>query len=349
MKTKFKITNYKKIAIINTAFIGDTVISFFLAQAIKNVHPNSEITFVSTPKVQELIPLIKAIDTHLVYDKRKRDKGIKGFINLIRKLRRNKIELILSPHRSLRTSLITFLSRPKVSVSYTTSSLNFLYTNKVEYLFGYHEVERNLNLLSIFDEFYPNFDLPKVDIFYPKELFEKVEKILSSIKNKRFIVIAPGSIWKTKRWTEEGFIEVSMYFKNNGFKVVLIGSLDDYKICKKIEDRTNALNLAGKVNLAEALLIIKSSELLITNDSSPTHLASLVNCPTITIYGPTIPEFGFYPLSERNRIVQIEKLNCRPCSIHGYNQCPLKHHRCITEIKPEEVIMNANELLFQKN
>jgi ADP-heptose:LPS heptosyltransferase len=69
------------------------------------------------------------------------------------------------------------------------------------------------------------------------------------------------------------------------------------------------------------------------NDSAPLHLASAMNAPVTAFFCSTIPEFGFGPLSENNQIIQTEeKLNCRPCGLHGKKVCPEGHFKCGTEI-----------------
>jgi heptosyltransferase-2 len=91
--------------------------------------------------------------------------------------------------------------------------------------------------------------------------------------------------------------------------------------------------------------IIKFSSLVITNDSSPTHFASIFNIPTITIYGPTSPSFGFYPLADNSIVIEKMSVKCRPCSIHGKNKCPQKHFECMKNINPEIVFENVKKLL----
>jgi len=346
MFEKNKITNYQKIAIINTAFIGDVLLSIFLAQIIKNIHPNSNIYFVISSKLAELLSCVQAIDRIIVYDKHDKDKGFKGFISIIQKIRQEKIELILAPHRSARTSLISLLAKPVLSVSYDTSSLKFFYKRVVKYHYRYHEIERNFELLKPFEDVPLPLDLPKVEFVFPNNLHKKIAPFVGEFfEKKKIIIIAPGSVWKTKRWLPERFQSLAKDLQNNGYKVVLIGSDFDRFLCEEIAKASGALNLAGKTNLVESLYLIKHSSLLITNDSSPTHLASLVDCPCITIYGPTIPEFGFYPRSKKSRIIQVDNLNCKPCSIHGYNRCPLKHHNCMRLISEEKVLEASKELL----
>jgi heptosyltransferase-2 len=67
--------------------------------------------------------------------------------------------------------------------------------------------------------------------------------------------------------------------------------------------------------------------------------------PTLTIFGPTVPEFGFGPLAERNVVAGHEGLNCRPCDRHGPKRCPLGHWRCMRELTPEYISTLLMEVL----
>jgi heptosyltransferase-2 len=349
MIEKNKITNYQKIAIINTAFIGDVLLSIFLAQQIKNLHPNSKIYFITSSRLFELLNCVKAIDKIITYDKHTKDKGIQGFITIVQKILQEQVELILAPHRSARTSLISFFSHPVFSVSYDTSSLKFLYKKTVKYQHTLHEIERNFELLRPFDDVVFPLGLPTVDFVFPNNLPGKIAALLGeSFEKQKIVAMAPGSVWKTKQWLPERFQYLGTELQKAGYKVVLIGGEDDRLLCEEIAKNSGALNIAGETSLVESLYLIKQSKLLITNDSSPTHLASLTDCPCITIYGPTIPEFGFYPRSKKSRIIQVENLKCKPCSIHGYNRCPLKHHNCMKLINEKDVLNTALELLSDK-
>ncbi|MCX7879138.1 MAG: glycosyltransferase family 9 protein [Ignavibacteria bacterium] len=347
MKEKNKITNYKNIAIINTAFIGDVVLSFYLAEVIKQNHRGARIIFVTASRLKDLVESIESIDFFVAFDKNLDHKGLKGIIKIAENLRFEKVDLILAPHRSSRTSLLAFLVNPKFSVSYSTSSFKFLYSKTVKYFFNKHEVERNLELLSIFEDVNIPEKLPKVKIQFPESVVVKFESFFGNFsKNEaRYIVsVAPGSVWGTKRWKEDGFIELCRYLYDEGWLPVLLGSTEDFEICNRISSNSNVLNLAGKTTLLETTFLIRKSALLVTNDSAPTHLATLVGTPCLTIFGPTIPEFGFYPLSTNSAIIEVDEI-CRPCSIHGYQSCPLRHHKCMDRISTDMVFDKAKQLL----
>jgi len=61
--------------------------------------------------------------------------------------------------------------------------------------------------------------------------------------------------------------------------------------------------------------------------------------------GSSVKEFGFFPYGVENKIIEVEGLDCRPCSHIGKESCPRKHFRCMLETTPEMVYRAAAEML----
>src|SRR5439155_25905500 len=157
-----------------------------------------------------------------------------------------------------------------------------------------------------------------------------------------FAVLAPGSIWGSKRWPY--FAELGRRLSESGtIAVVVVGSFEDALLGSEI---TAAVGAAGgraasgcrRLGLRESVEIIRRAAVLVTNDSAPLHFAQAVGTPTVAIFGPTLPSFGFAPRGPRDRVVELEGLPCRPCSAHGPPSCPLGHHRCMKSLRVEDVL-----------
>jgi len=69
------------------------------------------------------------------------------------------------------------------------------------------------------------------------------------------------------------------------------------------------------------------------NDSAPLHLASALNAPVSVFYCSTSPKFGFGPLSEDSKIIEVKNLDCKPCGLHGHRSCPKGHFKCGNELE----------------
>jgi heptosyltransferase-2 len=153
-----------------------------------------------------------------------------------------------------------------------------------------------------------------------------------------FIALAPGSVWATKRWPSYPALAALLSGRH---RVVVIGGGDDAALAREIGEAMRAVGAPPVVDATGRLSLLASAELigraaaLVTNDSAPQHLASAMATPTVTIFGPTVPEFGFGPLAPRHAIAGVDALECRPCDAHGPNRCPLGHWRCMRDLSPD--------------
>jgi heptosyltransferase II len=91
--------------------------------------------------------------------------------------------------------------------------------------------------------------------------------------------------------------------------------------------------------------LLQRAAALVTNDSAPLHLATAVGTPVIALFGPTVPEFGFGPRRPGDLTLGRGELPCRPCSRHGPQVCPLKHHRCMRDLSVDAVIAAMTTVL----
>ncbi len=147
--------------------------------------------------------------------------------------------------------------------------------------------------------------------------------------------MAPASVWFTKQLPEEKWLEM-IYKTHIDLTIYLLGGKSDSELCDRLikkSDNGKVVNLCGKLNLLESAALMSDAEMNYVNDSGPLHIASAMNAPVTAFFCSTVPAFGFGPLSERSFIIETtEKLECKPCGLHGYQQCPLGHFKCGTTI-----------------
>ena len=318
------------ILIIHTAFIGDIVLSTALVSKVKEKYPDSNIYYLTTPLGKEILKNNPKIKEIIVYDKRGKDKGFGAFISFVRKIRKLKIDICLTPHRYLRSSILSLLSGAKIRVGYDIASLAFVYNKKIKYDKTKHEVEK---LLSFIDDNTKRYKLE----MYPSEKDKiKIDTLLKKLSNnKKIILIAPGSKWFTKKWPEEYFrILIQNLVKRDDLLIVITGGKEEKEIELNLDSKV--LDLRGEITLLELAELTKRASLVVSNDSAPIHITSAFpNTRIIGIFGPTVKEFGFFPWSKNSKVFEINGLYCRPCAIHGGNSCPEKHFRCMKEITPD--------------
>jgi heptosyltransferase II len=333
------ISNFKRIAIIQTAFLGDVVLSLPLIQNIRNSSPSSEITLLTTPAGVSLGYIAKAVDKVTNYDKRGIHSGIKGIKHAAMLLKENGTDCIIGLHRSLRSSLITFYTKPKFSVGFSNAALSLIYKKRVSYQKQLHEIDRNIELLSVFKDIdITTRELKDIELINLNEESDYIHLLLRQnglTENDIIIAIAPGSIWATKRWHPEHYIELSRMINSYGYKAVIIGSKDDADLCNEIANRSGSVSIAGEATIPQTICFLRQAQTLVTNDSAPTHFAGLAGCKCITIFGPTSPQFGFAPRGEKDVVLQDDSLKCKPCRIHGSKKCPIDTLDCMTNITPE--------------
>jgi heptosyltransferase-2 len=329
----------ERILILQTAFIGDVVLTLPLIQVLHQEIPDSTIDVVAIPVAAAVLDNHPAIRRVIVYDKRGRDAGIRGILQLGRRLKEGGYDAAVVPHRSLRSALIPLAGRIPTRIGFSSSAGRFLFTKTVEYRKESHEVARNLSLLTALGIKSVGRPLPSV---YPsaadqqrvnKLLIELVPHNRSALEH--LVAIAPGSVWNTKRWPEEYFAELVRLLRKNGHPVALIGGPADASLCEEIRrsaGHDGVLSAAGALTLLQSAELIRRAAILVSNDSAPMHLAVAVRTPVVAIFGATVPEFGFAPLGEHDQVLGIDGLSCRPCSIHGGDTCPIKTFDCMQRI-----------------
>ncbi|MBM4158747.1 MAG: glycosyltransferase family 9 protein [Ignavibacteria bacterium] len=339
--------NPDKILIIQTAFIGDVILTIPVAVILKREFPDVKIDFICIPSTKILLKNNPNVDNVFVFDKKRKDKGLGGMLRIIKLIRSFDYDWIIVPHRSFRSTVITRFGKCKYTVSFDKSALNFLYKYKIKYIQHKHEIIRNLTLLNPLGLYTDEIVRP---VLCPDADDEKfVEKILQdcNIKNdEKLLTIAPGSVWYTKRFPEFKFAEIINDFSETDIPVILTGSKDDYDVCNEIVNLTKhnrIYNLAGKFNLLQTAELIRRTEILISNDSAPLHIANAVGTKVFAVFGATIPQFGFYPYGEEDKIFEIKNLKCRPCSIHGGKKCPVKTFDCMLGINTNEIILELKK------
>ena len=332
-----------RILIIHTAFIGDIVLSTPLIKKLRDTYPKAEITYLTTPVGASILRNNPYL-THIIeYDKRGEHKGIKGFWAMTKKLKMEAYNMVITPHRYLRSSFLTFLTGAPIRRGYDNSAAAFLYNEKIHYDKNKHEVEK---LLS----FVPKDEDKRYEIeLFPMDLErEKVDEILKNVA-KKIVVVAPGSKWFTKKWPLEYFKEVIREFeKRKDVTVIVVGGKEETLL--NIPLAKSSIDLRGKTTLLELTEVIRRANVVLTNDSSPIHIASAFpKVRILALFGPTVEKFGFFPWSKNSEVFQVEGLECRPCSIHGGNSCPKKHFKCMLDIKPETVIDRIEKILESEN
>jgi heptosyltransferase-2 len=323
----------QKILIIQTAFIGDVILATGLIEKLKKYFPEAKIDFLVRQGNESLFEGHPKLNQILVWHKK--ENKILNLWKMIGQIRRAKYDLVVNLQRFFSGGLFTVFSGAKETVGFSKNPLSFLFTKKVNHLIekGIHEVERN-NLLIYY--------LTDGQVFKPKLYPSEADYERVRIHKKQpYICLAPTSVWFTKQWALEKWLEL-LDNLDEKYQLFLLGSPQDFAICEELKNKSKHLkinNLAGKLSLLESAALMENAVMNYVNDSAPMHLASAMNAPTCAIYCSTVPEFGFGPLSEQSFVVEVqEKLPCRPCGLHGHRACPQGHFKCAMDIEIKQLI-----------
>ncbi|MFA5405030.1 MAG: glycosyltransferase family 9 protein [Ignavibacteria bacterium] len=336
---------FQNILIIQTAFAGDVILTLPILEAIKEKFADTKISFLCIPNTASILLNNPFIDEVIIYDKKGSQKGILQFRKFLNIIKSKNFDLIISPHRSLRSTMISYFSKVKDTISFDTSAFSSKYKTTVVYKKNVHEIVRNFSLLAplgiVRNEIIP----PK--LFTLERDIYVVDKLLSEFKigeDEKFVTIAPGSVWFTKAYPEIKFAKMISLLNEFNVKIVLVGGEDDIGLCAMIKvlcRNSKVCNAAGKLTYLQSADLIRRSKVLVTNDSAPLHLANAVDTKVIAVFGATIPEFGFYPYGKNDYIFQVNGLKCRPCGIHGGNRCPIKTFECMNKIDETDIALEV--------
>ncbi len=324
--------------VIQTAFVGDVVLSTPLFEAARKRLGADRVGAVVRPETASLLRNNPHVDEIITYDKKNGQKGPLALLRLASNLRRASFDAAVIPHRSFRSALVGYLAGVPVRVGFDRSAGRLLLTERVPYR-SVHEVERNLSLLASWRadtaDIHPALYPDKAD----HRAAESLMRASGIARSTRICGVSPGSVWATKRWPPGRYAElVRRLAEEYGYRSVLFGGPGDRSLCAGIstESGVDPLNAAGKLTLLQSAALAARCSVFVSNDTGMGHVAAAMNIPVTAIFGPTIPAFGFVPHGAGHQVVETS-LDCRPCSIHGGDRCPIGTHDCMRGITVERV------------
>jgi heptosyltransferase-2 len=352
----------KPILLIQTAFLGDLLLAIPLLKHIRLVWPEHPLFLVCRSGVGDLLLRLKLVDQ--VFEVQK--GSAESYQKVQNQLATQNFEAILCPHQSLRSSLLVRALQSDLKIGFR-SWWNFLiFDQRIVKNAGLPEALRQLSLLTnVSDEVKTNLtqyaknhsirNMSEIPAWAEMKLEDRIllveaEGILFRHSVKRpFVCLFPGSVWPTKQWTKQGFIDVGNDFSQQGFQVLIMGGAGEEELGGQVAQAIpRSVNLVAQTKLHETLAILAGSQLVISNDSAGQHLAAVAGVPTVSIFGPTVLELGFRPWNNQARIVEKADLFCRPCGKHGHKKCPLGTHECMKSISSQQVLAQSKEIILPR-
>ena len=323
-------TQSNEIAVIRFSSIGDIVLTIPVLYQLGKKYPQHKITFITKDGFEDLIsalPVVSHVDTI------KKNETIQSFK---KRINFNKFSIIVDLHDNIRSRLLTAGSNAKV-FRYNKERLK-----RLAILFFKKRIENPIPIWKKYlsaihsDDIVPNFTmvLPK----YASLLHEK------KLPNSPFLVIAPGASWESKEWPLSNYQSLAELLHKAQINIVTIGANKDREVENIILQECGDLvsPLVGELTIAESAFVISRAQAVLTVDTGMMHIANSYNIPMTVLFGSTVKEFGFYPYSNKAKVLEVD-ISCRPCSLTGKRSCPKKHHNCMNKITAQSVFNSIKQ------
>lgn len=322
-------SDYSNILVIQTAFIGDAILASSILEKLHHEFPQAKISILVRKGNETLYGHHPFLHEVLVWNKK--EGKYASLAKLLRKIKVNRYDAVINLHRYASSGLLTAFSGAGYKAGFDKNPFSILFTKRIKHVIGdgRHETQRYNELI----EEITNSNVFKPKLYPSASDFEKVQKC----KTAKYVTMSPSSVWFTKQLPEEKWVELCNLLPDD-VMIYLLGAKNDVGLCNTIKSKVKAQIaqdvkvVAGEFTLLQSAALMKDAQMNYVNDSAPLHLASAMNAPVTAFFCSTVPSFGFGPLSDNSKIVEVKNLSCKPCGLHGYKACPLGHFKCGHEI-----------------
>ncbi len=338
---------FMRILIIKLSAIGDVVQTLPALEAIKKLYPEGKISWVVEEAAADILVEHPFIDRVFISHRKKWFQllknpltfisGLAGFIGFFRDVRGVRYDIAIDFQGLFKSGIIIGLSRAKRKIGFDrTREFSSLFLNErlPAYDIERHALQRYLDVAR-----HLGAKDPKSTCTLPieRELMSMRQRIAPLIQErKRLIVINPAARWKTKLWPEERFAELAdRLIAADKAAVVFTGSSADRDMNRRIVSMMSrqATNWTGETTLRELAALAKLSNLFITTDTGPMHLAAAAGAKVLALFGPTAP-WRTGPYGESHRVLRTG-VQCSPCF---KRTCDKERVQCMEGISVDEVV-----------
>jgi heptosyltransferase-1 len=333
-----------KIAIVKLSAMGDIIHAMVVIEFIKKAYPNIKIDWIVEQTFIAVLQDNPYIDNILPLDLKQTKKNKKRLISQIKLVRyyaQNKYDLIIDAQGLLKSAIVSRLLGKNIA-GFSKNSIrekvaSYFYSMKVDISYASNTIDRNAKVIGeplgikIDKEMILN---KKPFLFFTQEEAQKIKPLLSNKKKNILYVI--GSTWESRNYPKEKFAQVAKALDANS--LIVWGNAEEKERAQWIASQVAHAQVAPKLSLNELKALIAHCDLLIGNDTGPTHMAWALNIPSITIFGPT-PVSRVYQ-TPINRVIKS------PSKIDPYKLN--KEDFSIRNIAPQKIIELSKELLYDQ-
>ena len=329
-----------KVAIVKLSAMGDIIHAMVALQYIKEAQPDIQIEWIVEQGFTQILENNPHIDKILTVNLKALKENKLGIIQEIKKIKayaQNNYDLVIDAQGLLKSAIVAKLLG-KNRAGFSKNSIregiaSYFYNQKIEIAYDANTIDRNAKVMSepLNIEITSQMIIDKKPFLFYANEDALLNKYLSV--EKKNIIFVIGSTWESRNYPKEKFVEVANHLKEN--VLIAWGGEEEKERAFWIEAHSKYAKALPKINLNSLKAVIAKSDLLIGNDTGPTHMAWGLNIPSITIFGPT-------PI---NRVYQtpINKTIKSKSEVNHYKLD--KNDFSITKIPSHRVILMAKGLL----
>lgn len=273
------------ICILRLSAIGDCCHAVALVQKLQRDLPSCKITWVIGKAEASLMSLLPDVEL-IVFDKK---KGKQAFKNLRQQMKGRQFDVLLHLQANFRANLVSLCIPAKRRIGFAKArarELQWMFTNEKAPISGEHVAESFMDFataLGLAAE-KPNWAMP-----IPNALLTAMQKHKDS---RPLMLLCPSASKAERNWTTEGYTALLKHANERGFKTILIGGPSPTE--QQLGQTLCTLapvdeNLIGQTRLTELLALIKVADMLVSPDTGPAHMATLVGTPVLGLYAAQTP------------------------------------------------------------
>ena len=335
-----------RILVIRTDRIGDVVLSLPVVTALRRRYPKAHLAILVHPDVYQIVEDLPDLDK--IHIDKGDEQSIHGFFSLIQMMRREKFDVAILLHPTLRLAWAVRFARIPIRVGTGYRIYSFLFNKRVyEHRKNSrrHEVEYNLRLAAEVgaDVSHVNFGLSILP-----SATRQVDQLLEEMgvtERKPLVILHPGSRGSALNWPWTHFAQLAdRFIKESSAQVAITGGENEHEVIERIIKNSSEkiFNLAGRLNLKELAALFKRADLIVANSTGPLHIGVAVGTEVIGLYPPVTAmsarRWGPYGQSDSFLIPDLpECSHCRGSRCLFWN--------CMALISVEEVWTVARKKL----
>ncbi|MEL5300097.1 ADP-heptose--LPS heptosyltransferase RfaF [Serratia nevei] len=342
-----------KILVIGPSWVGDMMMSQSLYRTLKAEYPSAEIDVMAPAWCRPLLARMPEVNQALAMPLGHGALGLGERRRLGRALRANRYDRAYVLPNSFKSALVPFFADIPQRTGWR-GEMRYGLLNDVRVLDKAAfplMVQRYVALAYDKGRIQRADDLPQ-PLLWPQlqvsdEEIADTTAAFNLTDSRPIVGFCPGAEFgPAKRWPHYHYATLAQQLIENGYQIALFGSAKDHEAGEQIraalqEDaRDFCLNLAGKTQLEQAVILIAACRAVVSNDSGLMHVAAALNKPLIALYGPSSPDFT-PPLSDKARVIRL---------ISGYHKvrkgdAEQGYHQSLIDIQPQQVLDALTPLL----